>query len=94
MLELYEIHTKLSRDRMHYIPIIVRVSFLRYLTLMFYKKLFNIHMFNLENKNPKYVCLYFKQQNLLSKGFVSFPYITCSSITVMYKSVLLLNTLV
>lgn len=55
MLELYEIDTKLTRDRMHYIPIIVRVSFLRYLNLMFYKKFFNIHMFNLENKNPKYV---------------------------------------
>lgn len=55
MLELYEIDTKLTRDRMHYIPIIVRFSFLRYLILMFYKMLFNIHMFTLE-KNPE-ICL-------------------------------------
>lgn len=51
MLELYEIDTKLTRDRMHYIPIIVRVSFLRYLILIFYKKLFNMLMSILEKKN-------------------------------------------
>lgn len=56
MLELYEIDIKFIWDRMYYIFINVRVSFLRYLILMFYKKLFNIYMFNLENKNLKYVC--------------------------------------
>lgn len=55
MLELYEIDIKFIWDRMYYIFIIVRVSFLRYLNLMFYKKFFNIYMFNLENKNLKYV---------------------------------------
>lgn len=49
MLELYEIDIKLIWDRMYYIFIIVRVSFLRYLILIFYKKLFN--MFILEKKN-------------------------------------------
>lgn len=58
MLELYEIDTKLTRDRMHYIPIIVRVSFLRYLILIFYKKLFN--MFILEKKNEICLLLFYK----------------------------------
>lgn len=58
MLELYEIDTKLTRDRMHYIPIIVRVSFLRYLILIFYKKLFN--MFILEKKTEICLLLFYK----------------------------------
>lgn len=58
MLELYEIDIKLIWDRMYYIFIIVRVSFLRYLILIFYKKLFN--MFILEKKIEICLLLFYK----------------------------------